>query len=79
MVMSDGERWIALQNIANWEEQLKVEQNGTQRRILRELIDQERDKLPGKKHLSELDSSGGAEKPDLGLVRKERAMDSGEQ
>lgn len=47
--------------------------------ILRELIDQERDKLHVKKHSSEIGSSGRVEKPGPGLVRKERAMDSGEQ
>ena len=44
MVLSDGEKWIATQNIARWEAQLQ-EKDDKQRHVLRELIRLEREKL----------------------------------
>ena len=45
MVVSDGERWVAAENITRWEQQLKDEWDEQRRRVLRDLIDLERDKL----------------------------------
>jgi hypothetical protein len=45
MVVNDGERWIAAQNIQHFEGKLEQEKDEGQRRVLRDLIEREREKL----------------------------------
>ncbi len=45
MVVSDGERWVAAENITRWEALLKDEKDDQRCRTLRELIDREREIL----------------------------------
>lgn len=45
MVVSDGDKWVAAQNILRFEAQLEEENDHQQRAVLRELIERERDKL----------------------------------
>lgn len=45
MVVSDGEKWVAIQNIIRFEAKLVEEKDREQRSVLRELIERERDKL----------------------------------
>lgn len=43
--MSDGDRWIAAQNIERFQAQLKDEPDQKRRQVLQNLIEQEREKL----------------------------------
>ena len=45
MALTDGERWIAAQNIERFLAKLDEEQDEGRRQVLRDLIDQERKKL----------------------------------
>ena len=45
MAVNDADRWIAAQNIERFQRRLEQEQDETQRRVLRDLIQQEREKL----------------------------------
>lgn len=44
-MISDGEKWVAVQNLIHFEGLLKAEMDDNRCRILRELIEREREKL----------------------------------